>query len=180
MHHSALFCHQYALRIVLSQTFETTKFALTAALWCGLDSWQCCVSQWDCQFTGLVQSITYKPCIWFKQPTKLWFWFTFMKMSWWLMASWLRCDICCILHELTCWAVTFADTDYDKTKGGVEVGRNMIWVKRHHLLISAWLVLWHNIYSLQIMNTTLSVSLFKGIRKPYLDSAIKIDLRHHT
>ena len=155
MHHSALFCHQYALRIVLSQTFETTKFALTAALWCGLDSWQCCVSQWDCQFTGLVQSITYKPCIWFKKPTKLWFWFTFMKMSWWLMASWLRCDICCILHELTCWAVTFADTDYDKTKGGVEVGRNMIWVKRHHLLISAWLVLWHNIYSLQIMNTTL-------------------------
>ena len=50
------------------------------------------------------------------------------------MTSCLRCDICCILHELTSRAVTFGDTDDDKTERGVEVGRNMIGVKRHHLL----------------------------------------------
>ena len=50
MHYSALFCHQYALRFVLSLTFETlqmcsVRVALTAALWCGPESWQCCLSQ---------------------------------------------------------------------------------------------------------------------------------------
>ena len=65
MHHSALFCHQYALRIVLSQTFETPKFALTAA--CGvvliLGSVVYHSEIVNSQVWCNVQSITYKPCI---------------------------------------------------------------------------------------------------------------------
>ena len=148
MHYSALFWHQYSPRIVFSQTFETLQMcsirvALTAALWCDFESWQCCY-----QFTGLVKSINSKPCIWkkllniFKQTLT---WFSFLNIVFlWLMTPWLRCDVCSILHELTSWGVTFGDTDDDKTKRGVEMGRNMIWVKRHHILFQheAWLILW--------------------------------------
>ena len=71
MHYSALFWHQYSPRIVFSQTFETLQMcsirvALTAALWCDFESWQCCVSQLCYQFTGLAKSINSKPCIWSK------------------------------------------------------------------------------------------------------------------
>ena len=39
-----------------------------------------------------------------------------------------------VTQMMTSRAVTFDDTDDDKTERGVEVGRNMIGVKRHHLL----------------------------------------------
>ena len=179
MHYSALFCHQYALRFELILTFETlwmcsVRVALTAALWCGAESWQCCLSQFGYHVNSEVWPNQLLPSLDYDLNNQLWTWFNTyfiwnnlinlyetLKQSMsaspeigfqgilyeniLLLINGLLSEVWYLLYFA--WVdkqgVTFGDTDDDKTERGVEAGRNMIWVKRHHLLSLAWLVLWH-------------------------------------